>query len=1088
MKFVTFKIAAKSLLFYRKTSVNQIIIILLLAAVITGSLFTGFSVRNSLKQKANEKLGNTDVLISSGLRFFDSSLARRIAGRLDETAAAILETDGYIQNFITGATALNSKIYGISNDFFPFHGVDSITIDSGTVAINEHLAQQLKISQGDEIILNFRDLDPLPANAPFAPSRDKDGQKVMKVSKILRPEQSGNFSLGFNQIVPMNVFADIRDLKSDTGKVTVTNRLLIHNTHNYHDSLFFRLLSEILTINDIGLTIRTSAKTGEPELISDRIFIDSAIVSNVLRLVPPARPLITYLANSIGHYGRTTPYSFVTAISPSDLEIKVDEIVISDWLAKDIGATAGDTLKLTWFDPGTGKLLEEKSGDFLVAGVLDQKSRLSDPSLMPDFPGISGSTTCSGWDAGVPILLDKIRDKDEDYWNQFRGTPKAFLSYTTGLKLWGNNFGPATAIRFPDSMNPDQINKILTGSIDPAITGFTVSDIRNESKDAATSGVDFSSLFLGLGIFIILACIILLSFAVSIFFDSRKEQVKTYHALGFKNSFIRKVFFLETLFQSFTGAIPGVFMGFFINVQIINALNSVWRGAVQTDTLAPQFGILPLVSGFVITIVISCVILLIKIRSFLKDLKNPVTGELHLQRERRNFIFLLLSLLAASVLLVSSFILKNSSTILSFIAGSIFFVTIILAIRQFYIRPVQVAENDSNKRLKNLYSRKFYAFYPSQVITPVIFIAAGIFAVMITGANRQVLNKKMLLPSGGTGGYLLWAETAVPVNANLNLTAGRFEFGLDEPELKDLKFVQAGKLNGDDASCLNLNHVTSPPLLGVDPQEFITKGSFSFAAVIKSEKDKNPWSLLVENPGPGEIYGIADQTVLQWGLKLKTGDTLKYRAENGQPLNIIISGGLKSSVFQGHLIISEKNLKKFYPSVSGSSVFLINGKPELSDYYRDILSERLSGYGASVETTGEKLASFFEVTNTYLDVFTILGAFGMVLGIAGMGFILIRNYNQRKNEFALMMATGYSLKKIRRLLLEDQIIILLCGVLTGCLSGLISTLPTLLNGSEIPWRIIIFMVISVTGVGLTALLLSVRMIKTRSLVIQLRKE
>jgi ABC-type antimicrobial peptide transport system permease subunit len=91
------------------------------------------------------------------------------------------------------------------------------------------------------------------------------------------------------------------------------------------------------------------------------------------------------------------------------------------------------------------------------------------------------------------------------------------------------------------------------------------------------------------------------------------------------------------------------------------------------------------------------------------------------------------------------------------------------------------------------------------------------------------------------------------------------------------------------------------------------------------------------------------------------------------------------------------------------------------------------------------------VSNTYLDVFTVLGAFGMILGVAGMGFILIRNFNQRKREFALMLATGYSVKKIRRLLLNDQIIILLWGILTGTVSGLISTLPSLRSGSEIPW-------------------------------------
>ena len=748
MKLVTLKIAARSLRFYSGTSVNQIIIVALLAAVITGCLFTGYSVRNSMKMKASEKLGNTDVTISSGLRFFDASLAGRISGQINEKVVAIFETGGYVQNFSTGATCLNTSIYGIGNDFFQFNGNDSVTIEQGTVSVNSRLAGFLGLNKGDEIIIHFSEVDPLPANAPFAPSKTGEGSVVMKIGKVLGPMQSGDFSLGISQISPMNLFINIGDLQKGNIKSKKANRLLVQNSHQYSDNDIIKVLSKLLTINDIGLTIRRSEKTGQPEIISDRIFIDSAIVSDVLRKIPSAWPLITYLANSLEAGANATPYSFVTALPPAGFpQIKDDEIIISRWLAEDIEAETGDSLKLTWYDPGTGRLLKEKSRKFIIGGILDKDSNLSDSSLMPDFPGIAGSTTCSGWDAGVPIMLDKIREKDEIYWNKFRGTPKAFISYKSGLKLWGNNFGPATAIRFPGSMSTEEIFKTLTGSLDPARTGFTVSDNRTESRKAAEGGVDFSSLFLSLGIFIVLSCLILLSLAVTMFFDSRKDQVKTYFALGFRNSFIRKLLFTESLLLSVAGALPGIFLGYLINIKIIDSLNSVWQGAVQTDTLTPQFGILPIFSGFLITVFIAGLLLLIAVRRFLKNLHNPEKGSLRIQRGRWNFLFLLLSFMAAALFLAMSLLHKNSSTILSFVSGSLFFVALVMALRQFYIRNVQTAST-LKKTIQN-YSRKFYFFFPSQAITPVIFIAAGIFAVMITGANRQVLNEKMLLTRGG---------------------------------------------------------------------------------------------------------------------------------------------------------------------------------------------------------------------------------------------------------------------------------------------------------------------------------------------------
>jgi ABC-type antimicrobial peptide transport system permease subunit len=681
---------------------------------------------------------------------------------------------------------------------------------------------------------------------------------------------------------------------------------------------------------------------------------------------------------------------------------------------------------------------------------------------MPDFPGIAGSTTCSAWDAGVPLLMDRIRDKDEEYWNKFRGTPKAYINYETGRRLWGSNFGPATALRFPPEVNQESIIKKLSGSLDPANTGFTISDIQQRSSDASTGGTDFSSLFLGLSMFIILSCLILLSMAVSMFFDSRREHVRAYFAIGFRNSQIRSMLLSETLVISTAGAILGVFLGCLFNFLIVFALNSVWRGAVQTDTLSASINPISLLTGFISTIFIAFLLLLIRTNKFLKGLGIKETGVIRTHSHRLNFVLTLITFISAIVLILIPFRFSGNSTAFSFISGGLLFCALILALRLYYIRYSGQSANSAGPR-KNL-SRKFYMFNPAHGITPVVFIAAGIFAVIITGANRQVISDKMLIPSGGTGGFILWAESAVPISENLSTTEGRKEFGLEEDELRSLTIIQAKRLPGDDASCLNLNHVTAPPVLGIETGSFISRGSFSFASA------------------------IGDQTVLEWGLKIRTGDTLIYRAENGQPVNIVICAGLKSSLFQGYLIIGKANFERYFPSVSGSSIFLADGNDELAELYTETLSARFTQYGMSVMPVSEKLASFFVVTNTYLDVFMILGVLGMILGVAGLGFILLRNFNQRKREFALMMATGYTIRQVRDIIVNDHILILFWGILTGFASGLTATLQSLRSGAEMPWSMIAAMAFMVVGAGSLALYVSIRRIRISSLIIHLRKE
>jgi ABC-type antimicrobial peptide transport system permease subunit len=326
------------------------------------------------------------------------------------------------------------------------------------------------------------------------------------------------------------------------------------------------------------------------------------------------------------------------------------------------------------------------------------------------------------------------------------------------------------------------------------------------------------------------------------------------------------------------------------------------------------------------------------------------------------------------------------------------------------------------------------------------------------------------------------------VREDMNQRSGKLKLGLDGTEFSGVSFVQAMKTSGNDASCLNLNHITAPPLLGLDPSAFIAKDAFSFASGIRGVENNNYWELLNRSQEKNTVYGIADQTVLEYGLKIKTGDTLKMRSETGEVLNIVIAAGLKPSVFQGYVLIGKDNLVRFFPSIPGNQVFLVDGRRENSGALIESLETRLSTYGAQFEPAGDRLASFLVVTNTYLSVFSMLGGLGVVLGVIGLGFVLLKNFTYRRSEFALMMATGFSLKQIRRMIFTEQLMIFLAGVLTGILSAIAATLPSLLSNPEIPWKSILLMILLVSVSGITALNLALRPVTGESLISSIRKD
>ena len=138
--------------------------------------------------------------------------------------------------------------------------------------------------------------------------------------------------------------------------------------------------------------------------------------------------------------------------------------------------------------------LEERTAKFTVGGVIAMEDPRADRTLMPEFPGMTDSENCADWDTGFPMDLDAIRDKDEDYWDEYKGTPKAFISLASGQEIWSNRFGDLTAMRF-SAMDKAALGRSLLDKLTPADTGLAFRDIRSQADDSVNNSMDFGGLF-----------------------------------------------------------------------------------------------------------------------------------------------------------------------------------------------------------------------------------------------------------------------------------------------------------------------------------------------------------------------------------------------------------------------------------------------------------------------------------------------------------------------------------------------------------------------------------------------------------------
>ena len=106
-----------------------------------------------------------------------------------------------------------------------------------------------------------------------------------------------------------------------------------------------------------------------------------------------------------------------------------------------------------------------------------------------------------------------------------------------------------------------------------------------------------------------------------------------------------------------------------------------------------------------------------------------------------------------------------------------------------------------------------------------------------------------------------------------------------------------------------------------------------------------------------------------------------------------------------------------------------------------VLEETLSDYGFDAASTAERLASYHRVENTYLSTFQTLGGLGMLLGTLGLAAVLLRNVFERRRELALLRAVGYGPRQFAVMVLGENALLLVAGLLTGTACALLAIAP-----------------------------------------------
>lgn len=1017
---------------------------MLSAIVITGSLAIGDSVRKGLADLVDARLGNFSAVMVAGEHHFRDSLAGSVALDGGVPTAPVLALKGAVTQDASGAARLragDTSVYGVDSRFFKASGAfDKNTPSSGplpvpaeeTAVINIALARAAGITVGDEIILSVEKPTLLSRDAPLATIDDAVVTFRVKVGYILKDSELGRFGLAANQLAPRNIFVDLQMLQKQVGLAGRINMLLFGKPSkgDVNAADLSKALFRGWDIEDADLEVRPINISGKQhfELRTGRVFLDPHVAEAGLS-IRAAQPALTTFVNRLSKGNVITPYSMVTATDTLG-DIPEDGIVINQWLADDLKAKLGDDITLDYWVLGANRELVRKTAVRKVSKVIQIAGLAADREFMPILPGLSDKKDCREWEPGVPIDLELLRDKDQAYWERYKGTPKAFVSLADGQNLWGNRFGNLTAIRFTSPPNTlDGIRAQLRRSINPAALGMFVRPLRSDARASASGGLDFGGLFLALGSFLLISAALLIKWMVDATLDERKGECAVLAACGLTTAAIRRMFIVELIGIALAASIVGAATFSKLYTEAVGiALAPLWDTAIPLRVTS-----INILSGVLGSVLIGSITVLLATRP----------QRLSSTRKRRQMGIALppgsVTAILGLVLWLPVFVFAISLTGAEraeylMMAGMGFFVLLLGLVRLWLGHTTQAVWQTSTL----IFALRKITSNLNGLFTSISVVGLATFLVVAVGANKQLPPKVTTDRSSGTGGYTFIASSALPLYGALEskTEADRLARNTEGGTFTSLPIRVR---DGDDASCLNLNKPTQPQVIGLDAARLAAEKRFPFAGSGPGEL----WAKLNDSLPNGEVPIIADENTIMWSLQSAVGKSLTLLGDQGQPIRCRIVGMLKRTVLQGAVIMDEARFVQLFPQRSGYRMFLIEAKVAPESEVGTALTDAGEPFGLALTRTTDRMAEYASVENTYLSVFAALGGLGLLMGLAGTGIIVRRQLLDTSKETALLQALGMPIRVVMQLRAIEHYIGGLTGLVIGVVSAMWASVDTL---------------------------------------------
>lgn len=1112
----------RTLTHYRAIHLAVVAAAAVTTAVLTGALVVGDSVRGSLRAMTLDRLGEIDRVVAT-----DRMVREVVADDVPGAVPAIVAR-GAATHADSGARSAGVSVLGIDGRFdslYPEFAALDLTRPEGQVfppvILNRSLADDLGAEVGDAVVVTLGTFSDIPRDTLMGEASTDAVVASLRLGVVdIVPDRGpGRFDLTSSQERPRNAFVPLSRMQRTLDARGRVNALM------FPVGADAERLADAVELEDLGLALpeREERFAVESDEFVLRSSVERAVSEAAAAVDAPAARLRSYLANDLRVGDRATPYSLISGVAPAELDalgaplaledgtpvdaLADDEMLLGRWLADDLGAGAGDVVRVTYWVVGPREQLTEHSTDFRVVGVARDDGLVADRHHAPEYPGLSEADDIVDWDPPFPVDLGRIRVKDEDYWDRFGATPKALVSGATAERLWGTRYGSTTSVRVGTAPGRDRDAKrasfaaALRDALDLAEFGLVPRAVRAEGLAASAGATDFAGLFLAFSMFLIVAAAMLVGLLFGLGVERRARELGVLLATGFRVATVRRRLLSEGLALGSVGAVVGAVGGVAYGWLMLTALRTLWIGAVGSSDLTLHTRPASLVGGALGSLVVialaivSSVVRLSKIAP--PRLLAGVTRDAAEERAGRVSAVVAYGGVGGAVALAGWGIASGglASPAIAFGVGTLALAGGLGSFARWCrggrgrgggLRPGGAA----TLRMAARNGR----WNPGRSLLSVALVACAAFVIVAVAASRRHLGDELRQKDSGTGGYAVLAELDVPLFLDPGNPAAREELGFDDEASAALLGATTYPLRvlpGDDASCLNLYRPEKPRVVGL-PADVLTRGGFTFKAAEPVPEGTSAWTLLerpveLDADGVPVIPAVADANSAQWILKVGLGDTVEVPGAGAGNVRLRLVGLLETSIFQSELLISEPAFLEHFPDRAGYGAMLVEAPFDRAVDVARALESSLGDYGLDAVGTVDRIEEFLEVEHTYLSTFQLLGGLGLVLGTVGLGLVMVRNILDRRRELATLRAIGWRRVRLVRLVLAENAFLLGVGLVLGGGAALLSAAPRL-AAVDVAWGSLALVLVGVVATGMAAGAVAVIQALRAPLIPELRSE